>query len=72
MGLICEDVAWLVLITQFNFISVQIVISLLSTMPNIDNRNYLLVKVYFFHRAKPLDILFYFMIYIKKKKKNYP
>lgn len=54
MGFNCEDLAWLVFIKQFHcFISLLFVISVLSTFPNIDNRKYIFVKVYFFHLVRP-------------------
>lgn len=56
-----EDISWLVFIFDMQyFVRGHNVISMLSTMLNIDSRNYVIVKVYHFHHVRPPDILFSF------------
>lgn len=54
MGLNWEELAWLV----FKYFRFHIVILVLSSMLNIDNKNYALIKIYFFHLVRPHDNLF--------------
>lgn len=65
MGLLnCEVLARLVCITSVScFISLHIIISVLSIILNINNRDYVLVNIYFYHLVRPPDILF-FELYI--------
>lgn len=60
MGLNWEDLSWLVAIIRVHF-----VISVLTSSFNIDNRNYVIVKVYYFHLVRPPDNILLF-IYICK------
>lgn len=63
-----EDIPWLAFKYHLMcFISLHNVISMLCAFLNIDNRNYVSVKVYYFHRVRPPDIVFCFLfLYIQK------